>query len=111
MQETDPGYRALYAGFGDLCNQVSNASMDAAKAEMDMIRKRYNATASANNFMFMNTKLDKGVFGLVKLNKTTGAKESQIEFGKDKEPNYEIDDVASLLFYRSGPTEISCYKF
>ncbi|HYV91532.1 MAG TPA: PQQ-binding-like beta-propeller repeat protein [Chitinophagales bacterium] len=111
VQETDPGYRAMYAGFGDLCNQVSNASMDAAKAEMDMIRKRYNATVSANNFMFMNTKLDKGVFGLVKLNKTSGAKESEIEFGKDKEPNYEIDDVASLLFYRSGPAEISCYKF
>ena len=109
--ESDPGYRAMYAGFGDLCNQVSNASMSAAKAEMAMINKRYNATASADNFVFMNTKLDKGEWGLVKLNKTSGARESSISFGKDKEPDYQIDDVSALLFYRSQANEIVCYKF
>src|SRR6185295_8044951 len=103
VQENDPGYRAMYAGFGELCNQVSNASMSAAKSEMDMIRKRYNATATADQVVFMNTKLDKGEWGLVKINKATGAKDSQISFGKDKEPDYSIDDVASLLFYRSAP--------
>ncbi|MCY7409601.1 MAG: PQQ-like beta-propeller repeat protein [Chitinophagales bacterium] len=111
VNETDPGYRAMYAGFGDLCNQVSAASMSAATAEMAMITKRYNASASADNFMFMNTKLDKGEWGLVKINKTTGAKDDQISFGKDKDPQYEIDDVSSLLFYRSNSSEVTCYKF
>jgi hypothetical protein len=111
VNETDPGYRAMYAGFGDLCNQVSAASMSAAAAEMAIITKRYNASANADNYMFMNTKLDKGEWGLVKINKNTGAKDDQISFGKDKEPEYEIDDVSSLLFYRSNSSEISCYKF
>jgi outer membrane protein assembly factor BamB len=75
--------------------------------------KRFKSTKNLETYTYIltNIKTDtqKGV-GLVKVNKVNGATENQIIIGK-KNPDYEIDEIESRLFFKSGKKEIVCYKF
>ena len=72
---------------------------------------RFKATTESNTSMLMM--VDKGdkVYGLQELNKDTGAEETFIDMGKDKEPVYEVDAVANRIFYRRSGTSLECYSF
>ncbi len=111
MQTKDPAGRAMFDAMGQVTGQVGSMAMSAAGAAMAELKKRFKATAAANNYVFMLTKIGDKEMGLVKINKDTGAKEGQISLGKDKTPSYQIDDISNLLYYRSNSNEISCYKF
>lgn len=113
------------AGFGkDLLNAVAQAEKAKAQQYGSMaaeakarLRKRFEATASAGNFIFMLTTLENKslglskTYGIVKVNKADGKIVQKISFDKDKEPKYEIDDLAGLIFYASPDKEIICFKF
>lgn len=96
---TDEGER--YANLGAGMAAASGASV----AEM---LKRFKATAATDNAQFVLTKLDDGV-GLVKLNKDSGAKEKEIVL-KDKKPQYQVDEIAGVLFYKANDKTIYTYN-
>lgn len=96
---TDEGER--YANLGTGMAAASGASV----AEM---LKRFKATAATDNAQFVLTKLDDGV-GLVKLNKDSGAKEKEIVL-KDKKPEYQVDEIAGVLFYKANDKTIYTYN-
>lgn len=87
--------------FGDGMAAASGASI----AEM---LKRFKATAATENAQFVLTKLDDGV-GLVKLNKDSGAKEKEIIL-KDKKPEYQVDEIAGVLYYKANDKTIYSYN-
>jgi hypothetical protein len=89
-----------YADLGDGMAAASGASI----AEM---LKRFTATAATENAQFVLTKLDEGV-GLVKLNKDTGAKEKEIVL-KDKQPEYTVDEIGGILYYKADNNSIYAY--
>ncbi|RFN59746.1 outer membrane protein assembly factor BamB family protein [Marixanthomonas ophiurae] len=95
---TDRGER--YADLGGGMAMASGASV----AEM---LKRFKATAATKNNQFVLTKLDDGV-GLVKLNKDSGSKEKEIVL-KDKKPEYQVDDIAGILYYKADNNSIFAY--
>lgn len=95
---TDRGQR--YADLGDGMAMATGASV----AEM---LKRFKATAATDNNQFVLTKLDDGV-GLVKLNKDSGAKEKEIVL-KDKKPEYQVDEIAGILYYKADNNSIYAY--
>lgn len=95
---TDRGER--YADLGGGMAMASGASV----AEM---LKRFKATAATKNNQFVLTKLDDGV-GLVKLNKDSGAKEKEIVL-KDKKPEYQVDEIAGILYYKADNNSIFAY--
>jgi len=105
----DPSSRAMYDGFGQLSAQVSEAKLKNAGTAMKMMKQRYTNTAAVGNHVMMMTKIGKGEYGLVKLNKSSGVTDRKISFGKDKDPSYQIDDISNLLFYRESPRAIACY--
>lgn len=89
-----------YADLGDSMSAAAGASV----AEM---LRRFKATAATENAQFVLTKLDDGV-GLVKLNKDTGAKEKEIIL-KDKQPEYEVDEIGGILYYKADNNSIFAY--
>jgi len=96
---TDRGQRE--ADFGAGMAAASGASIS------EMLR-RFKATAATENHQFVLTKLDDGV-GLVKLNKDTGAKEKEIVL-KDKKPEYQVDEIAGILYYKANDKTIYSYN-
>ncbi len=80
------------------------AASGASVAEM---LKRFKATAATQNDQFILTKLDDGV-GLVKLSKDTGEKGKEIIL-KDKKPEYVVDDIGGVLYYKADNNSIFAY--
>ncbi|MBL7737524.1 MAG: PQQ-binding-like beta-propeller repeat protein [Chitinophagaceae bacterium] len=89
--------KAYQEGFGEI-----------ASASFKEMSKRFKATAATENAQFILTKLDNGV-GLVKLSKDTGKNEKEIVL-KDKKPEYEVDDIGGVLYYKSGSGEIAAFN-
>lgn len=84
---------AMFASIGD--------------ASFKMMSQRFKATAATENAQFILTKLDDGV-GLVKVNKDTGNVDKEIVL-KDKKPEYQVDDVAGVLYYKASDKSIYAY--
>ncbi|MBT0606677.1 outer membrane protein assembly factor BamB family protein [Aequorivita echinoideorum] len=95
---TDEGER--YKKLGDGMAAASGASV----AEM---LKRFKATAATQNDQFILTKLDDGV-GLVKVSKDSGQKSKEIIL-KDKQPEYIVDEIGGILYYKADNNSIYAY--
>ena len=72
------------------------------------LSKRFNATKATENASFILTKLDDGV-GLAKIDKDSGEKVSEVVLN-DKKPEYEVDDIEGILYYKSKGNTISAYN-
>ncbi len=77
----------------------------------EMARTRFKATATAPEFVFMMVELERGLHGLAKVSKAKGRVEAVIDLGRDKEPVYDVDAIANLIFYRSSPNTVAGYRF
>lgn len=78
----------------------------AAGMEGEM-KKKFKATETTKNHLYILTKLEDGV-GLVKINKDTGAKEAELVL-KDKKPEYKVDDDYGILYYKKDDSMIVGY--
>jgi len=80
-----------------------------ATAGFKAMGKRFKASKQADGFVTMLTQLDKGV-GVVKVNKDSGKTENEVVFD-EKEPVYELDELGSMLYFKSGKSELLGYIF
>lgn len=87
--------------------RLAGAMAAASGASVAEMLKRFKATAATRNDQFILTKLDDGV-GLVKVNRDTGAKEKEIVL-KDKQPEYIVDEIGGLLYYKADNNSIFAY--
>tara|TARA_B100001179_G_C18483288_1_gene356611 strand:- start:534 stop:854 length:321 start_codon:yes stop_codon:yes gene_type:complete len=78
-----------------------------ASASFDYLATRFKATAATEDAQFTLTKLDDGV-GLVKLDKNTGEVTKEIVL-KDKKPEYEVDELGGMLYYKADNKTIYAY--
>jgi len=60
-------------------------------------RKRYNATKATKDAIFILTKFETGISGLVKVDKDSGKEMVKIPFG-DKDPAYIVDEAENKLY-------------
>ncbi len=97
------GYNSRADNEAELAGGLA-AATGASVAEM---LKRFKATAATKNDQFILTKLDEGV-GLVKLSKDTGAKDKEIVL-KDKQPEYIVDEIGGILYYKADNNSIFAY--
>jgi hypothetical protein len=74
--------------------------------------KRYSATKASALYTYILTDVkegnDKGA-GIVGVNMDNGEAERQIMF-KDKEPDYEIDEISGRVFNLKNEKELSAYS-
>jgi hypothetical protein len=97
----------LAEGFGD----VAVEGFSFADAEMKNVMKRFKASAQSPDFVFILSEYEKKTYGILQVSKATGEKIELIDLGKEKEPNYEVDQVYSYIYFRTDPNEIICYQF
>ncbi|SRX54587.1 PQQ-binding-like beta-propeller repeat protein [Aequorivita sp. CIP111184] len=103
MQNKLAGYDRQSEIDADLAGGMA-AATGASIAEM---LKRFKATAATKDDQFILTKLEDGV-GLVKLSKDTGEKGKEIVL-KDKQPEYIVDEIGGLLYYKADNNSIFAY--
>jgi hypothetical protein len=80
----------------------------AAGASVAEMLKRFKATAATKDDQFILTKLDDGV-GLVKISKDTGKMGKEIVL-KDKQPEYVVDEIGGVLYYKADNNSIFSYN-
>jgi outer membrane protein assembly factor BamB len=106
-----PEAREFCDAIGQLANKGASAHLSAASKEMDMVRKRFKASASGNDVQFILGKLESKDYGLIGISKITGQKNTEMNFGKDKEPKYILDDVSRTIYYLSESKEMRAIKY
>lgn len=96
-----------YNDYGKENQRAADMFASIGDASFTMMSERFKATAATENAQFILTKLDDGV-GLVKVNKDTGKVDKEIVL-KDKKPEYQVDDVAGVLYYKANDKTIYAY--
>ncbi|HEY9182024.1 MAG TPA: hypothetical protein VIQ99_02425, partial [Gammaproteobacteria bacterium] len=81
-----------------------------ATSYIDLARRRYRASAESRDFAFMMIQDERRVL-LAQVSKRDGRILAQIDLDRDKEPQYQVDDVDSMIFYQSAASTISAYRF
>lgn len=97
-----------YNSHGSKMNTYADGFSKLGSASFNEMSKRFKASAATPNNKFILTKLSSGV-GLVKLNKDDGKKEKEILL-KDKKPEYTIDAVERILYYKANNNTIYAFK-
>jgi hypothetical protein len=98
---TTPQGRQFCDVIGQFANRGANVRLAAAANDMEKIRQRFKASTSGNDVQFVLGKLESKDYGLFGISKETGSKMSEINFGKDNEPKYLLDDISRVIYYLS----------
>ena len=109
VKQDDAVAGAMVDAIGQAYGQLGDAATDFAKSSFKQANARFKATAQGRDFMIILTQKDK-LIELLKVNKDTGAEEGSIDLGKEREPEYAVDDVIGQVFLRVGSTTLVSYK-
>ena len=101
----------LAVGFSEGFGQLSQGYAGLAGDYIEFARRRYQASAESRDFVFMMTRDADRNISLVQVSKLSGQILGSIDLGRDKEPDYQIDDIANQIFYRPGDSMIVSYRF
>jgi outer membrane protein assembly factor BamB len=97
----------LSQGFGDLSDGYRELSGDYVR----FARRRYEASAESRAFFFMLVQHDDRRVVLAQVSKRDGSILREIDLGRDKEPDYQVDDVSSFVFLKPAASVIAGYSF
>lgn len=96
-------------------NAMGNAWTNAAAGSFKAISKRFKATKEANNFMSMMVSVggsnNAKDAGLIIVDKVNGKSGRQMLLGDKKDPDYKLDEIGKLVFYKSDNNEIQGFKY
>lgn len=94
---------------------MAGAFGNAAIGSFKSISKRFNATQEADNYMSMmmsvggtNNAKDAG---LVIMDKNNGKSGRQMLLGDKKDPDYQLDELGKMVYYKSDNNEIQGFKY
>ena len=94
---------------------MASAFGGAAISSFKSISKRFSATKEADNYMSMlmsvggsNNAKDAG---LVIMDKTSGKPGRQMLLGDKKDPDYQLDELGKMVYYKSDNNEIQGFKY
>ena len=104
-----------------LDNSIKNANANAASfagaaaSSFASISRRFKATKEANNYIsiltnFGNSNNAKDA-GIMMVNKTTGKEIRRMMFGDKKDPDYKLDELGKVVYYRADGNEIQGFGF
>jgi hypothetical protein len=110
QQTTDPTGKAIGQEFSKGFGELSNTAFAYSSGAMKQFNARYKASLSTPSFMMMMTKNEKKGNQLIQVSKSNGEVMRAIDIKNDKEPEYEVDQIYNLVYYRLTPAEIVCYK-
>ena len=98
--------------YGTAENRWANRQrINSLVAYEQFVSRRYSATKQAGNYVYVLTTVKEGKekgAGLVGVQMETGRGDRQILF-KDKEPDYQVDEMAGRVFNLRNPKELSAF--
>ncbi len=94
-------------GFGELRQGLQGRAGEYAS----VARRRYEASAASRDFAFMLIEREDRSVALAQISKRDGRILASVNLSRDKEPDYEVDDVSNLVFYRPDDTVLRAYRF
>jgi outer membrane protein assembly factor BamB len=84
-----------------------------AGASFAEFNKRFKATVESANYVSILTRAvdseEEGV-GIVLISKRSGKEEGAVVL-RDKKPDYQLDEISHLVFYRNSADELTAYRF
>ncbi len=122
-QSAQLSYSKGYYGSADpgLDRSIKNANANAANfarataSSFASISKRFKATREANNYMTMLTNFGSSNqakdAGIMMIDKTTGKEVKKMIFGDKKDPDYKLDELGKVVYYKSDGNEIQGFGF
>lgn len=110
VKQDDAMAGALVEGLGQAYGELGDAASDFAKKSFQQASARFKASTQARDFMMILSRKEGNQNALLKVNKNTGAVDTYIDLGKEKTPNYAIDDVAGQVFYQTGSGTVAGYQ-
>ena len=108
---TDPGLDR------DIKNANANAAnfAGAAASSFASISKRFKATKEANNYIAMLTSIGGSNqakdAGISMIDKNSGKEIRQMIFGDKKDPDYKLDELGKVVYYKADGNEIQGFGF
>ena len=108
---TDPGLDR------DIKNANANAAnfAGAAASSFASISKRFKATKEANNYIAMLTSIGGSNqakdAGISMIDKNSGKQIRQMIFGDKKDPDYKLDELGKVVYYKADGNEIQGFGF
>ena len=110
QQSTDAGNKAVNQEMSQAFGQLSNEGFAYSGQAMKQFSARYKASQSTPAFVIMMTKQEKKGNQLIQLSKADGEVMGAIDIKKDKEPEYDVDQIYNYVYYRPTEFELVCYK-
>ncbi len=107
---TDPVAGAVFQGVGEAYGQLGDKASEFAKTTFQQANARLKATSRGRDFMIILMQEEKAIF-LAKINKNTGKIDGRMDLGKDRTPEYAVDDITGQIYLKSDLITVSSYKF
>ena len=101
----------LALGFQQGFSELQQGYAGLAGDYIAFARKRYQASAQSRDFVFMMVRDEDRGLSLAQISKLDGKVLGAVELGRDKQPDYQVDDIGNQIFYRPTDTLIVSYKF
>lgn len=106
----DPVAGAVFQEVGKAYGQLGDVAADFAKNSFQQANARLKATTQSRDFMFIMVQEDKAI-SLAKINKNSGKIDGRIDLGKDRTPEYAVDDITGQVYLKSAINTVSSFKF
>jgi hypothetical protein len=100
----------LVSEVGDAYGDLGDQAVSYAGAAFKQANARMKATQMGRDFMIIMSTENKEVV-LLQVSKNTGEVMGKIALGKDREPNYAVDDITGQVYYLVGEKEMKSYIF
>jgi hypothetical protein len=109
VRAEDPLSGAVVEGFGRAYGDLGDAASDFAVQTYKQANARFKATAEGRDFMIVMTEMNKDNL-LIRVNKDTGMMEGSIDLGKDRAPEYAVDDVTGQVYLKTSVAELVSFQ-
>jgi hypothetical protein len=110
-RSADPAAQRLTGELATAFTQGGAQLQGYARQSAAMATKRFKASLAVPGSVFMLTKAPEGKGNmLLQVDKDSAQPRARVDLGKEKEPVYAVDDIAGMLFLRTGPGTLVGYR-
>jgi hypothetical protein len=110
-QSSDPQVQRITGQLATAYSQGGAQLQGYAHQSAALATKRFKASLATPGSVFMLTKAPEGKGNvLLQIDKASAQPRARVDLGKEKEPVYAVDDIAGMLFLRTGPGTLAGFR-
>jgi outer membrane protein assembly factor BamB len=108
---TDLNARYVTTSLATAYSQAGSQLAGYSRQSAALATKRFKASLTVPGSVFMLTRAPAGNGNLLlEIDKDSGQPRARVDLGSEREPVYAVDDVAGMLFLRTAPSTLVCYR-